>query len=294
MNNEDIRSESIAGEIPQRAVSLYGQNEGIDDFPVLKAFQQYIDAEQEKARKRIIGLSVFFFVILAIVVAVFLVLLNGINIRNQTLSDRLVEYAMRESDRRQQTPVVAPQQSAASDEQLKAMTSALLEMQRKFEESVSRSAQHERDRIDAERNREEQESKDKLAREKQLLEIERKKISEEKERLRQLQIEQQRRRLYPDLYENGSSLSSGAQPKRTTRTLTDDDIREIIREAYPVDDRSPSASKNAPAKETKSDEKTQASEDVEDAIEYFKDEEYRIPVDVKGSDKKVDFVLPME
>ena len=27
------------------AVSIYGQ-EGLDDFPVLKAFQQYIDAEQ--------------------------------------------------------------------------------------------------------------------------------------------------------------------------------------------------------------------------------------------------------
>ena len=40
------------------AISIYGQ-EGLDDFPVLKAFQQYIDAEQSKSRKRMIMLCVF-------------------------------------------------------------------------------------------------------------------------------------------------------------------------------------------------------------------------------------------
>ena len=36
------------------AVSVYGQTDGLDDFPVLKAFQQYIDSEQAKARKRMV------------------------------------------------------------------------------------------------------------------------------------------------------------------------------------------------------------------------------------------------
>jgi hypothetical protein len=35
--------------IPPNAVSLYN-NDAMDDFPVLKAFQQYIDAEHAKAR----------------------------------------------------------------------------------------------------------------------------------------------------------------------------------------------------------------------------------------------------
>ena len=30
--------------IPRNAVSVYTQDSGMDDFPVLKAFQQYIDA----------------------------------------------------------------------------------------------------------------------------------------------------------------------------------------------------------------------------------------------------------
>ena len=37
---------------PRNAVSVYSQD-AMDDFPVLKAFQQYIDAEQAKARKRL-------------------------------------------------------------------------------------------------------------------------------------------------------------------------------------------------------------------------------------------------
>ena len=29
-------------------ISVYGQDNALDDFPVLKAFQQYIDAEHAK------------------------------------------------------------------------------------------------------------------------------------------------------------------------------------------------------------------------------------------------------
>ena len=47
------------------AVSIFGQGGSPNDFPVLKAFQEYIDAEQAKARKRMLGLSVFFIVCLS-------------------------------------------------------------------------------------------------------------------------------------------------------------------------------------------------------------------------------------
>ena len=49
------------------AISIYGQ-EGLDDFPVLKAFQQYIDAEQSKSRKRMIMLCVFFGFLMAVMI----------------------------------------------------------------------------------------------------------------------------------------------------------------------------------------------------------------------------------
>ena len=45
MENSHI---DIDPEIPRNAVSIYGNNDAMDDFPVLKAFQQYIDAEHAK------------------------------------------------------------------------------------------------------------------------------------------------------------------------------------------------------------------------------------------------------
>ena len=49
---------------PQNAVSVYSQD-AMDDFPVLKAFQQYIDAEQAKAQKRMTTLCIFFALLMA-------------------------------------------------------------------------------------------------------------------------------------------------------------------------------------------------------------------------------------
>ena len=55
-------------------VSFYqaASNANADSFPVLKAFQDYIEAEREQARKRVFTLSVFFAVIICAVVGGFL------------------------------------------------------------------------------------------------------------------------------------------------------------------------------------------------------------------------------
>ena len=85
----------IDPEIPEHAVSVYGQSDGAyEDFPVLKAFQQYIDSEQAKARKRMLLLCAFFGGLMFVVISVFVVLLISASSRNQMLNDRLVEYAM--------------------------------------------------------------------------------------------------------------------------------------------------------------------------------------------------------
>ena len=78
------------------AVSLFGQSGGVNDFPVLKAFQEYIDAEQAKARKRMFGLSIFFIVLLVVVVVTFTLVITTVISRNQALSDRLLDIALRE------------------------------------------------------------------------------------------------------------------------------------------------------------------------------------------------------
>ena len=95
------------GAIPRSdgtVLSLIGQN-AENDFPVLKAFQQYIDAEQAKARKRMLGLSIFFIMLLIAVVVTFTIVMMSVINRNQALSDRLLEIALRERPA-QAAPVV--------------------------------------------------------------------------------------------------------------------------------------------------------------------------------------------
>ena len=125
------------------AVSIYGQ-EGLDDFPVLKAFQQYIDAEQSKARKRMIMLCLFFGFLMTIVIVVFMIMLREADARNQlllrdataqnqALNDKLVEFAMKERERQ---PVVvqpqAPAHNQANDAAIKAMTDTLAALQKQM------------------------------------------------------------------------------------------------------------------------------------------------------------------
>jgi len=284
---QNINSENVADDIPQRAVSLYGQGDGVDDFPVLKAFQQYIDAEQEKARKRILWLGIFFGVVLIVVVAVFMVWLYGINSRNQALSDRLVEYALKEADRRQTSmPAVTQQNDAA----FKVMTETLSALQKNIEASNRNANQIKSENtlrdIDAERENM------RLQRAKNQLEIEKRQLADERERLRQIEVEQQRRKLYPELYEDSRRTTS---PSRT-RTLTDEDIREIIREAYPESERrnvQQTSSKKVSSKKAAEDT-VDVENESDDAIEYFKDDDYTIPVDVKGADSKVRFTVPVD
>lgn len=94
------------------AVSLFNQGGGVNDFPVLKAFQEYIDAEQAKARKRMFGLSIFFIVLLVVVVVTFTIVMTSVIGRNQALSDRLLDIALREKNPTQ--PVVNVQQPIPS------------------------------------------------------------------------------------------------------------------------------------------------------------------------------------
>lgn len=105
--NPDI-SEPHETSSAANAVSLFGQGGGVNDFPVLKAFQEYIDAEQAKARKRMFGLSIFFIVLLVVVVVTFTIIMTSVISRNQSLSDRLLDIALREKNPAQ--PVVNVQQ----------------------------------------------------------------------------------------------------------------------------------------------------------------------------------------
>jgi len=286
--------QNINAEIPQNAISVYRQDNAMDDFPVLKAFQQYIDAEQIKSRKRMVSLCIFFGILMTIVIAVFMMMLHQINSRNQQLNDRLVEYAMR--DRQQPVapqPIIqqVPPANAANEAAMRAMTDTLVALQKQIAEqqkqqgvATAAPVQFAQTPEEAELERKTQVATEKLRKARALLDAEKKKLAEEREKMRQEEVERHRRRLYPEYYKQAEAPQPAAavpqpavvpQPQQSAQgTFSDDDIAEILREVDEV----------RAANEKQIDE--EIDDDFEDAIEYFKDDEYEIPVEVKGTSAK--------
>ena len=228
------------------AVSLYGQAGGANDFPVLKAFQEYIDAEQAKARKRMLGLSIFFIVLLIVVVVTFTLVITTVISRNQALSDRLLDIALREKVPAQ--PVVNVQSPAPMPVMQPSVESAELvrlreELQRQKEEHQAEQAKRDREKIEsltaalakaqqqpvtptpvvvttspapvvqtAAESAELARLREELRREKEERKAEQARAKEEK---RQADIEAHRRRLYPEYYAQQEALKAAeAAPVR--------------------------------------------------------------------------------
>ena len=123
--------------IPQSAVSIYGQQDALDDFPVLKAFQQYIDAEQTKSRKRMVVLCAFFAFLMSLVIVVFSVILHRVSDRNQQLNDRLLDYVM-QGRAPQPTTIVQSPAAPQNDLALKAMADTLMALQKQIAEQEAK------------------------------------------------------------------------------------------------------------------------------------------------------------
>ncbi len=240
--NPDI-SEPHETSSAANAVSLFGQSGGVNDFPVLKAFQEYIDAEQAKARKRMLGLSVFFILLLIVVVITFTLVITSVIGRNQQLSDRLLDIALREKTATQ--PVVNVQSPAPAVVQPSVESAELVrlreELRREKEERKSEQAKRDEDRfnklLDAISKPQQQpvaaptpvvvttspssvlqpttaESaelvrlREELRREKEERQAEQAKAKEEK---RKAEIEAHRRRLYPEYYAQEDARKAAAE-----------------------------------------------------------------------------------
>ena len=216
------------------AVSIFGQGGSPNDFPVLKAFQEYIDAEQAKARKRMLGLSVFFILLLLVIIVTFTVVVMSVINRNQALSDRLLDIALREKAPAQpvvnvQSPVPAqvvqpvvhqPSQEETLKpvmEKFDKLAEALIKARQQpvpvtqpapvvvttspqpVVQSVAESAELIRLREELRREREERKAE---------------KEAKAKEEKRQAEIESHRRRLYPEYYAKQDALKKGAEAER--------------------------------------------------------------------------------
>jgi len=232
--SKTIESDDAIPRSDGTALSFIGQN-AENDFPVLKAFQQYIDAEQAKARKRMLGLSIFFIMLLVAVVVTFTIVMMSVINRNQALSDRLLEIALRERPA-QAAPVVvqqpapqpivqpAPVQSRESElkpflDKMETLVSAIVAKQQ--QQSIAPAPvvvttgtpiptiQPSTESVEAARMREE------LKKQKEELEAERARLKEAQEKLKQAEIEKHRRRLYPEYYAQEDARKTAPAPAPT-------------------------------------------------------------------------------
>ena len=184
-------------------LSLVPAEGNTTEFPVLKAFQEYIDAEQAKARKRMLGLSVFFIVLLSVVVVTFVLILTTVLNRNQSLSDRLLDYALKERDRSPaQVSMPVVQQAQPSADIVKTLVERLEKEQAEMKAAFEKQKQEAEEKAIAA----EQERKKELKRLQLELDAERAKAKSEADK--KVEIERHRRRLYPDYYriESGEYL----------------------------------------------------------------------------------------
>ena len=266
----------INPEIPENAISVYGQSENAyEDFPVLKAFQQYIDAEQEKARKRLILICAFFGGIMFVVIAVFVGLLVSASSRNQMLNDRIVEYMMRDREQRGSAVVVQPSQDSSA---IHALTSKLDDLQKKLAESQAAAEKMASNAAAAKAEQAAETVKQKkgptaedleIARLKALLAAEREKQAVEREKQRQAELEEYRRKHYPELYERPTAAKPKAvAPERIRTERTDDDTyKDLLEEIDQILGEGEEESRQPPSPPAPK-------------------KEYSIPVDVQGSSSR--------
>ena len=187
-------------------------SEGSSDFPVLKAFQEYIDAEQAKARKRMLGLSVFFIILLVVVVVTFVLVLTTVVNRNQALSDRLLDYALNERRREVVVPQQVVQQPQVPAASMQDMMKPLIE---RFErEQASMKAAYEQQQKEAKALAEARDKARAEELEKARIELQRERAKAKKEADAQAAKERHLRRLYPDYYSQKDEAPSYLPARR--------------------------------------------------------------------------------
>ena len=301
MNENDIKA---------NAVSLYGQD-GLDDFPVLKAFQQYVDAEQNKARKRMIMLCIFFGVLMTVMITVFLLVLKDVTGKNQELNDRFVEYVMKNNER--QNVIVQPT-AQSNDSAIKAMTDTLMAMQRQMAEQQEKAiaAQTEAQKAAAQaevrkaaaeaaakaaaaataapsmeelaRQRQIDADTQKLIKARALLKAEKEKLAAEKERLHKQEVEMQRRKMYPEYYEK---LDRANKPQEAAPITP-----EAARPKAPPKNDAPISYFDAYNKEVEAEESAEAEpDDIDDLISGLPPTE---PIAEKSAPKPPSAKVPSE
>lgn len=274
MNAENQIPEANPGLPPQGAVSVYGQTDPMDDFPVLKAFQQYVDAEQAKAHKRMMTVSVFFTILLLIVISVFMFIIFGLNQNNPNNHDltlRLINMNQELMARGTQQPQpVVDLKTQEENLELKARVREQ-ELERKFNErlaavqaaalqpSAATSAAPsaapaftEADRAAMDELRKKEASLNKLE---ERLKAREAKVAEDAKQVREERIDLQQRKLYPDQFSPEARKKADAEIR-----AAQDESEQAKAEAREAIDKATNAELAAQAALNKAEDAERAAE----------------------------------
>lgn len=290
-------------------ISLYGDGAG-EDFPVLKAFQQYIDAEQAKARRRLLTVSIIFTVVVIAVIAIFSALVISANNRTQAANDKLLEIVLNGKDRSYDDGRAAATQEA----RINALNETLARLQRSIDGQDGKSVsadrlQDEIRRAATELNqakpavatpsvdpllaKRQQEAEAKLQKTLEQLKAEKQKLAEEKEKRRQEELERYRREHYPEYY---AKKEAEAKAKERAK-LKLDELDEVSYDDFDDEEELPTVHKyEEDLKPVKVPVKTDPKDidlDGGEAVEYFSEggEDQAKPV---KNGKKSGWRLPMD
>ncbi len=277
-----MKANPINPEYQSNAVSLYApSSDALEDFPVLKAFQQYIDAEQAKARKRLLAMGCFFGALMLFVIAIFVGLLMSVSNRNQLLNDRLVEFAMKDRSTGSAVVVQSPQDNVA----LLALTSKLDELQRKILEAQNKAEAAKAVAETSNTTRpatmvpvsekpchpsaEELE----IRRLQALLKAEKEKNAAEQKRRREEELEAYRRKHYPELYAPKKALKVPNTRQKTPLPATHDVIDQILDDLDRIEDEDEINDDEQHFVETENGTAPDSAEESLTPINYFDDDE---------------------
>ncbi len=250
--------------ISPNAVSIYGQNDAMDEFPVLKAFQQYIDAEQTKAQKRMTTICIFFALILTIVIGVFVLLLMNVGQRNQILNDQLLDYIMRDRDRQ---PVVVQNGPSANDATVKMLTDSLASLQKQMSDQQMKFLEQQTKLMEKQSKVNDAPPAQSPSQSMALLAAEKAKLAKEAEELRKAKVEMHRRKLYPEYYAQKETKRAATSADAPKKRVASEELDEILGLTNETDD---------------------------DSIRYFDDEDESPTMDAikPPSEKKKQVTLP--
>jgi hypothetical protein len=90
-------ADPVSGGLPQHGLVIHDPSHGdANSFPVLKAFQDYLEMERQQARKRLVTLTVFFVALMTLVVAGFIVAFVFLFGNMSKREDRLLDVALQQ------------------------------------------------------------------------------------------------------------------------------------------------------------------------------------------------------